>query len=195
MLVAFNFPFYFVWIHTGKMICESINDILFLSRPHNTHTHTNTCRNVISTWSSGTGAAGLFGALTYAGLLAIGLSAKNTMLLMLVVPVIQAVAFFILLRPPRNCVPRSSNSSVASIVNDPGYYTSFDAPNPRHLLDQQQHQLQGFGNKLRYMPKLLKYIAPLFFVYLFEYFINMGLVSHLLNYERSNHHTKLITHF
>lgn len=141
----------------------------------------NPYRNVISTWSSGTGAAGLFGALTYASLLAIGMTAEMTMMLMLVVPMLQAFAFFVLLRPPtRNRVPRSSNSSVAStasIVNDPTYYSSFDAPNPGHLLDAQHNQpLLGFRNRIRYIPKLLKYIMPLFFVYLCEYFINMGLV-------------------
>lgn len=139
-----------------------------------------THRNVISTWSSGTGAAGVFGAVTYAGLLAIGISAEKTMLLMLVVPLLQALAFFALLRrPSRNCIPRSSNSSVASaasILESPVYYHSFDAPNPTHLLDNSHQPLHGIRNKLLYIPKLFKYILPLFFVYLFEYFINMGLV-------------------
>lgn len=137
-------------------------------------------RNVISTWSSGTGAAGVFGAVTYAGLLAIGMTAEKTMLLMLVVPLLQALAFFALLRrPSRNCIPRSSNSSVASaasILDNPVYYHSFDAPNPSHLLDNYHQPLHGIRNKLLYIPKLFKYILPLFFVYLFEYFINMGLV-------------------
>lgn len=138
-------------------------------------------RNVISTWSSGTGAAGLFGAFTYTALIAIGITASKTMLLMLIVPLLQALAFFVLLRcPTRNCIPRSSNSSVAStasIVDDTTYYTSFDAPNPGHLLDNPHQPLLGFRNKIRYLPKLLQYILPLFFVYLCEYFINMGLVS------------------
>lgn len=137
-------------------------------------------RNVISTWSSGTGAAGLFGAVTYAGLLAIGMAAEKTMLLMLIVPLIQALAFFALLRrPTRNCRPRTSNSSIAStasIVDDPTYYTSIDAPNPGHLLDTCNQPLHGIRNKLRYIPNLFQYILPLLTVYLCEYFINMGLV-------------------
>jgi hypothetical protein len=48
-------------------------------------------RNVISTWSSGTGGAGILGATSYAGLTALGLSAVNSLLLMLVVPVLMAV--------------------------------------------------------------------------------------------------------
>jgi hypothetical protein len=49
-------------------------------------------RNVISTWSSGTGAAGILGASSYAGLTALGLSAANSLLLMLVIPVLMAIA-------------------------------------------------------------------------------------------------------
>ena len=49
-------------------------------------------RNVISTWSSGTGAAGILGASSYAGLTALGLSAVNSLLLMLVVPVLMAAS-------------------------------------------------------------------------------------------------------
>lgn len=33
-----------------------------------------------------------------------------------------------------------------------------------------------FGEKIRYVPSLLKYMIPFFLVYLFEYFINQGLV-------------------
>jgi hypothetical protein len=47
-------------------------------------------RNVISTWSSGTGAAGILGASSYAGLTSVGLTASNSLLVMLVVPVVMA---------------------------------------------------------------------------------------------------------
>jgi len=43
-------------------------------------------RSQVSTWSSGTGAAGVAGALSYAGLTAIKLSPRITLLIMLVVP-------------------------------------------------------------------------------------------------------------
>ena len=49
------------------------------------------CRNVISTWSSGTGGAGVFGAFSYAALTSAGLSPRKTVLLMLVVPVIMSI--------------------------------------------------------------------------------------------------------
>ena len=53
-------------------------------------------RNVISTWSSGTGAAGILGASSYAGLTALGLSAVNSLLVMLVVPALMATSWVIL---------------------------------------------------------------------------------------------------
>ena len=44
------------------------------------------CRSQVSTWSSGTGAAGVAGSLSYAGLTAIKVSPRTTLLIMLVVP-------------------------------------------------------------------------------------------------------------
>jgi len=44
------------------------------------------CRSQVSTWSSGTGAAGVAGALSYAGLTALKVSPRTTLLMMLVIP-------------------------------------------------------------------------------------------------------------
>ncbi|KAK3103607.1 hypothetical protein FSP39_020493 [Pinctada imbricata] len=44
-------------------------------------------KNVISAYSSGTGGAGIFGALSYAGLTSAGLSPRHTVLVMVVIPV------------------------------------------------------------------------------------------------------------
>ena len=54
-------------------------------------------RNVVSTWSSGTGGSGLFGALSFAALTTAGLSARKTVLLMLIVPVLMSITFFLIL--------------------------------------------------------------------------------------------------
>lgn len=56
--------------------------------------------NMVSTWSSGTGAAGFFGALSYMALTAIGLTPRTTILIMLVIPVTMWIAFFLVLVPP-----------------------------------------------------------------------------------------------
>lgn len=44
------------------------------------------CRNVISVYSSGTGGAGIFGALPYAGLTSASLSPRKTLLVITMVP-------------------------------------------------------------------------------------------------------------
>ena len=50
-------------------------------------------RNVVSTWSSGTGAAGVFGALSYAGLTAVGVSPRKTLLIMLIIVFVMTFRF------------------------------------------------------------------------------------------------------
>lgn len=59
--------------------------------------HYGLSRNVVSTWSSGTGGSGLFGSLSFAALTTAGLSARKTVLLMLIIPVLLAVTFFLIL--------------------------------------------------------------------------------------------------
>lgn len=48
-------------------------------------------RNVLTAWSSGTGGAGFFGSMTYAALIGIGLTPKETLFLLLIVPVVLGI--------------------------------------------------------------------------------------------------------
>uniref|UniRef100_A0A671FZ43 Battenin n=1 Tax=Rhinolophus ferrumequinum TaxID=59479 RepID=A0A671FZ43_RHIFE len=57
-------------------------------------------RAVISWWSSGTGGAGLLGALSYLGLTQAGLSPQHTLLSMLGVPALLLASYFFLLTSP-----------------------------------------------------------------------------------------------
>uniref|UniRef100_A0A2K6F8P4 Battenin n=1 Tax=Propithecus coquereli TaxID=379532 RepID=A0A2K6F8P4_PROCO len=57
-------------------------------------------RAVISWWSSGTGGAGLLGALSYLGLTQAGLSPQHTLLSMLGIPVLLLASYFLLLTSP-----------------------------------------------------------------------------------------------
>lgn len=43
------------------------------------------------------------------------------------------------------------------------------------------NEISGFINKLQSIPPLLKYMIPLCSVYLFEYFINQGLVRNYIS--------------
>ncbi|XP_060846817.1 battenin [Rhopalosiphum padi] len=111
-------------------------------------------RNVITSWSSGTGAAGILGALTYAGLTGVfHLSPSTTMYLMLSVPFLMAVSFWVLLEHPKK-------DQISTMPNDcPDLSTNS----------------QSLSNKLSYVPSLLKFMIPLGLVYFFEYLINQGL--------------------
>lgn len=114
-------------------------------------------REVISTWSSGTGGAGIIGAVSYASL-SIWLSTSETLLLMLIVPLIQGITFwFILVHPSDTNIPVTKDG-----------------------IDSQEHIIEvprkSFKDKIYMLPGLLKYMLPLGLVYFFEYFINNGLV-------------------
>ncbi|CAH0562437.1 unnamed protein product [Brassicogethes aeneus] len=115
-------------------------------------------KNVVSTWSSGTGGAGVFGALSYVLLNAIGL--RNALLAMLVVPLAMGLSFWYLL-------PKPSEFDVHNVSDNKD-----DIPT------------QSLRTKLGLLPGLAKYMVPLGLVYLFEYFINQGLFE-LINFNNA----------
>ena len=129
---------------------------------HSTHYN----KNVVSTWSSGTGGAGIIGALSYSLLREIGLSSRQTLLLMILVPILEICAFFMLLSKPT----RRNRTDI------------IDEREP--LLDEQEiyHEIRNqpplntLNEKFEYIPQLMVYFVPLASVYFFEYFINQGLV-------------------
>lgn len=112
---------------------------------------------MVSTWSSGTGGAGVIGSLSYATLRSLNVSPRDTMLIMLVFPFIEALSFWILLRRP-TVLPVANVESTEELITD-------DRP------------LVGFKEKFVYIKQLVRYMVPLALVYFFEYFINQGLVS------------------
>lgn len=121
----------------------------------------------MSTWSSGTGGAGVLGSFSYAALVSIGLSPTLTMLIMLIVPLIEGLAFWLLLRDPNEI---------------PQHELELESQNPQTMGIQEsivtkEEEEFSFNDKIRYMPSLLKYMLPIFLVYFAEYFINQGLVS------------------
>lgn len=105
----------------------------------------------ITSWSSGTGASGIVAATAYTALKTI-LSTENTILVMLIVPIAQAIAFGLILVPPNDKL----------IVN---------ADNE----DKQQPPKKTILKKISLLPRLWIYYVPLGLVYFFEFFINMGM--------------------
>ncbi|XP_045481833.1 battenin isoform X3 [Harmonia axyridis] len=111
-------------------------------------------KNVVSTWSSGTGGAGVIGAATYTILNTFGM--KNTLLIMLIVPITMGISFWIIL--PR---PSDEDKKMVEIQK-------------RVNLEEVDSPLRSFSKKVKKIPSLMKFIIPLCTVYLFEYFINQG---------------------
>lgn len=124
-------------------------------------------KNTISSWSSGTGAAGIIGAFSYSMLRQIGLSCFNTLMIMILVPLLEFIIFMTLLSSPMTV----SNEN----LND---LNSSDEDSPLIRRDRNSTNTSlTFAQKLALFPMLLVYIVPLSLVYFFEYYINQGLVS------------------
>ncbi|KAG5887161.1 hypothetical protein JTB14_002516 [Gonioctena quinquepunctata] len=112
-------------------------------------------RDVISTWSSGTGGAGVIGALSYSILQNINM--RTALLIMLIVPILMGITFWFIL-------PRPSSADIAHALDIQKIVNKEELQNPRNALKK----------KLGLVPGLMKYIIPFSLVYLFEYFINQG---------------------
>ncbi|XP_063593579.1 battenin-like [Penaeus indicus] len=148
------------------VVCASassgLGEVTFLAYTARFH------RNVVSTWSSGTGAAGLFGALSYAGFTSAGLTPRTTVLLMLIIPVIMSLSFWLLLKHPNQaglCGSRQNYKIITQEEDD----ESVEAKDFEVSL--------RFSEKMELLPSLLKYMIPIALVYIAEYVINQGLVE------------------
>ena len=127
-------------------------------------------RTIISTWASGTGMAGVAGSFAYAGMISLGLSSRNTLLILLIVPALWAFTFWGILKIPQSVYNLRENTPRTLILGT-----------GKHI---QQRSL-SLLSKLRLVLPLWKYMIPLFIVYLAEYTINQGLYE-LLYYEGSS---------
>ncbi|KAK8771702.1 hypothetical protein V5799_025052 [Amblyomma americanum] len=122
--------------------------------------------DVISTWSSGTGGAGVLGALSYAAMASV-LTPETTLLVMLCVPVMMAVSFWGILVHPRL---RSRQPSVVVPDEEPLLSCSSGC-------SEQIKSTLTFMQKLKLIKPLLRFMIPLGLVYFAEYFINQGLLE------------------
>ncbi|XP_045140841.1 battenin [Echinops telfairi] len=76
-------------------------------------------RVVISWWSSGTGGAGLLGALSYLGLTQAGLSPQHTLLSMLGIPALLLASYFLLLTSPAPQDPGGEEEAETAAARQP----------------------------------------------------------------------------
>ncbi|KAK0162235.1 hypothetical protein PV327_008587 [Microctonus hyperodae] len=127
---------------------SGLGEVTLMSHCHKYH------RENIVAWSSGTGGAGIIGSFSYAGLRTI-VSTDQTLLIMLVVPILEAIAFWIIIAKPNNdTIVRHGMSSQEQIISTPK---------------------KTIKEKFKLLPGLVAFIVPLTLVYLFEYFINQGI--------------------
>ncbi|XP_076997477.1 battenin isoform X2 [Tamandua tetradactyla] len=124
-------------------------------------------RAVISWWSSGTGGAGLLGALSYLGLTQAGLSPQHTLLSMLGIPTLLLVSYFLLLTSPEPRDPRGEEAETEA--RQPLICNEAPELKPGSSLNLSFHE------RWTVFKSLLHYIIPLVLVYFAEYFINQGL--------------------
>ena len=118
--------------------------------------------------------------MVYAGLRTF-LSAKASILIQLVMPLLLTLTYLLLLTKPAKTLP-------ASEEDDPSLHDSSaqSQSNQRRIKLKfiNWREAKYFIGHLRYMPRLLKYMVPLFFVYISEYMINQGLFE-LLYYDNT----------
>ncbi|KJH48285.1 CLN3 protein [Dictyocaulus viviparus] len=146
-------------------------------------------KNTISTWSSGSGMAGLAGTFSYAVMTDVNLLAltpTNAMLVMLVVPITFMLSYYFLL------VKAPTVPSVNAL--DPSTWLDFSLPYKKQLatsescrsvaeaesvgkdLKSEQPNL-SLSDKLRAIKDLIKYMIPFGTVYFMQYFIKQGLIE------------------
>ncbi|KAF7646099.1 hypothetical protein LDENG_00193700 [Lucifuga dentata] len=144
-------------------------------------------RDVLGGWSSGTGGAGVAGALLYSGLTQAGLSPRITLLIMLLVPFTMLLSYFFLLVSPPSLPQWHSRETGCTSGNITG------SEERRRLMDESDEQereqqekstqenrntgLLTFTEKLHVIRGLLRFVFPLGLVYFAEYFINQGLLE------------------
>ncbi|XP_034749421.1 battenin [Etheostoma cragini] len=137
-------------------------------------------RDVLGGWGSGTGGAGVAGALLYSGLTQIGLSPQMTLLIMLVVPFAMLFSYFFLLVLPASLPQWKSRDTE---------YTAVGSEDRQRLMDDSEEEEQEksiperttgpltLTEKLHVIKGLLRFVLPLGLVYFAEYFINQGLME------------------
>ncbi|GMR51733.1 hypothetical protein PMAYCL1PPCAC_21928 [Pristionchus mayeri] len=155
--------------------------------------------SVITAYSSGTGGAGVFGALAYASLTDAAMAAltpKQALLAMLVVPIIFAYTFWWLLHLPPSVhrvrvvepttwmIARGEGSSVEPLLHDSDDDEVVEEEGRVGIRDTSvasfDFKALSRGEKWRAVKPLFSYMIPLALVYFAEYFINQGLLELLV---------------
>lgn len=111
----------------------------------------------------------MLGSISYAALTSFaGMHPRSVMQIMLIIPVLDAIAFWILLRAP----PKKDDDSTVPQVSI-ATIDYIKCPSPPAI----DTKLKGIKTKLKTLPALFTFIAPLVLVFIFEYTCVSGFVS------------------
>uniref|UniRef100_A0A8R1E210 Battenin n=1 Tax=Caenorhabditis japonica TaxID=281687 RepID=A0A8R1E210_CAEJA len=143
---------------------------------------------VVAAWSSGTGGAGIVGALVYALLTdpkLLALSPKHAILQMLTLPFLFSIAYWSILQIPRS-VHRARILAPSTWIIRAVQRTRDSDEEDESLLNQEDDDDdEDTESKWQKTSPLLKFMIPLISVYLAEYYINQGLLE-LLEFDCSH---------
>ncbi|CAL9693953.1 unnamed protein product [Knipowitschia caucasica] len=150
-------------------------------------------RDVLGGWGSGTGMAGMGGALLYSGLTQAGLTPQVTLLIMLVVPAAMVLSYFFLLVPPPSLpqwrpeeepkCPGLCSEETETLINSAEDQEEQDQEDQENKDQDERGAARtvsgplSCSEKLQVMKGLLPFVLPLGLVYFAEYFINQGLME------------------
>jgi battenin len=130
----------------------------------------------LSGWGSGTGAAGVFGSLSYAALTSAGVTPRDSILIMLFIPILMAISYIAL--PSYGLFEDNTSPIVGDTEVDNENGSSRRSTNSEveeSITGENVLFKEKFFSNLKLIRSLLKYMIPLFLVYFAEYFINQGL--------------------
>ncbi|CAJ0570252.1 unnamed protein product, partial [Mesorhabditis spiculigera] len=132
-------------------------------------------KSTLMAWSSGTGVAGISGSFLYAALTEphmANLSPETTLHLSLFIPLIFAVAFWVILDHPGGIFAlfKKQKLSAAEMIED-------TSSNEKMVEAQRSASLK---ERIYLIKPLLPYMIPLALVYIAEYTINQGITQFLL---------------
>ncbi|KAI6115303.1 batten's disease protein Cln3 [Pisolithus croceorrhizus] len=136
----------------------------------------------IGYWSSGTGAAGLFGAFLWWKLR--GLGVETGIGISSVLPFVLPLTYFFLLPAPAAFLNPTTSIVYSALPLDDTEIPTINTSERSSLLENELKSESVFlttADKLRLLrPMVPKYMLPLFCVYLYEYTINQGIAPTLL---------------
>ncbi|XP_071764931.1 battenin [Centroberyx gerrardi] len=141
-------------------------------------------RDVLGGWGSGTGGAGVAGALLYSALTQAGLSPQITLLIMLVVPFAMVISYFFLLVFPASFPQWRSREEEYAVRGSEERQRLMDESEEEEEEQREKAAREDrttgpltFTEKLHVIKGLLRFVFPLGLVYFAEYFINQGLLE------------------